>query len=407
MKRRNFLIGATALASGVAMPILRASADAGFSAIDEFVAARMNRDHIPGVAAAVVERGEVIWSKAWGDADIAHGTAMSTSSIQNIASISKTFTTLAAMQLRDLGLLDLDADVQTYVNFPVRNPQHPDAVITPRQLMTHTSSIDDGLSYGGFYQCDDPRISLEVWLEEYFTPGGEFYDAVRNFHEWSAGESWTYCNTSFGLLGHIVTEISGLPFPEYCRRNIFSPLGMYDTAWFLADIDRSRHVTPYTWVEGGVARGPQWGGRPLGIITANGPSLEQSLDNGFQPNCAYNHPNYPDGFLRTSIDDITIYMRMLLGGGVHHGHGILKRDTVKEMMSVELEVSSRLQGLTFYSTAKRGGHNVWGHSGSDPGVNTSMALLPERDLGAVVFTNTNDIDPHEIGLELLDTVIKN
>ncbi len=407
MRRREFLAGAAALASGVLMPTKSSIGGADFEALDSFVMARMTRDHIPGLAAAIIESGNVIWSRAYGHADLASRTPMQSSTIQNIASISKTFTTMAVMQLRNLGLLDLDADVQDYVDFPVRNPEFPEAVITSRQLLTHTSSIDDGLAYGGLYRCDDPRISLSVWLEEYFTPAAEFYDPKRNFHDWEAGEKWTYCNTSYGLLGHLVSEISGIPFAEYCRRNIFLPLGMRDTSWFLADIDRSRHVTPYTWVEGGVARGPKWGGRPLGVIRESGPSLDQPLEDGFEPNCAYNHPNYPDGFLRTSVDDLSRYAIALLAGGVREGHRVLPASTLVEMMTPELVTPpGRKQGLTFYSTGNLNGETIWGHSGSDPGVNTNMSLLPDRGLGAIVFTNTNDINPQEITLELLKAAMK-
>lgn len=369
--------------------------------IDAFIREKMERDHIPGVAAAIVNRDGIVWESGYGWADLEKRLPMTTDTLQNVASISKTFTTTAVMQLREQGLVDPDDDVQNYVPFPVRNPNHPDTRITIRQLMTHVSSLLDGTAYSRLYRCGDPGISLGEWIEEYFTPGGRFYDRDENFGSWAAGERREYTNVTFGLLGHIVERVSGLPFPEYCQRRIFARLGMPDTAWYLDEIDTSRHAVPYTWFDAGVARGPDWGGLPLGVIQDAGAGSEAFLPGGYRANCFYNHPNYPDGFLRTSVRQLARYARAYLNGGIIGDNRILKAATVSEMLTPQpIPEDTLQQGLTWYAF-NNAGEPAWGHSGGDPGVNTDMRMLPGRGIAAIAFTNTHGIRPTEFTTMLL------
>lgn len=384
--------------------------------VDGFVWERMARDHIPGVAACIIDREQMLWSECYGWADLQRHVPMSLSGIQNVASISKTFTSTAIMQLQERGLLRLQDDINEYLGFSVRHPAAPDQPIAVRQLLTHTSAIADGSAYGRLYACGDPKLSLERWLREYFIPGGRYYDADENFHSWlPADEKFEYCNLAYGLLARIAETVSGIPFAEYCRLNIFSPLGMHSTSWRIADIDLDRHVVPYTWVEKGTARGPDWGGVPLGAIQQDGPTLGAPLADGFVPNCVYGHPNYTDGFLRTSVDDLSRYLRAYLNGGAFDGYRLLESDSVAAMLTTVFVHEStdtagnperRYQGLNWMGSVRLGDEIAWGHGGSDPGVNTDMRILPETGLGAIVFTNTNGSIPWDITHKLLEVALR-
>jgi CubicO group peptidase (beta-lactamase class C family) len=384
--------------------------------LDTFVWQKMERDRIPGVAACIIKHGEVVWAETYGWADIERRIPMSLDGLQNQCSISKTFTSTAVMQLQETGLVSLDDDINDYFSFPVRHPKDPDQPITIKQLLTHTSSIDDGLDYSKLYACGDPRFALSTWLREYFTPGGEFYDSERNFHSWlPADNRWMYCNLAYGVLAHLVEVVAGMPFPHYCRLNIFSRLGMESTSWYLADIDLSRHVVPYTWAEGGKPRGPDWGGMPLGVIREDGPTHTAQLEDGFHSNCAYSHPNYPDGFLRSSVNDLSRYLRAYLGSGAFDGRRILRSSTVRDMLDTQLVaqlrgenglISQRNQGLNWYAEEQIGGELTWGHGGSDPGINNDIRFLPSQGIGTIVFTNTNDISPEELTSKFLKVAIR-
>lgn len=412
MDRRRFLATSAAAVAGLQLdPLSRLDPERSRSGrfrpaeLDLWIRQKMERDHIPGVGAAIVDRSGVVWESAYGWADIERRVPMTLDTLQNVASISKTFTTTAVLQLRDQGLLSLDDDLEEHLPFPLRNPAYPDTPITIRHLITHTSSLRDGTAYSRLYACGDPKITLGVWLREYFTTSGIYYDRDENFESWGPGETWRYCNVTYGVLGYLVERISGMPFPEYCRRQIFDRLGLHDTAWLLADIDLERHAVPYTWFDDGRPRGPSWGGLDLGVIRDPGAGSDALVDGGYRANCAYNHPNYPDGFLRTSVHQLSRYIQAYLNGGILGSTRILAESTVTEMLSTQLMHDDRAQGLT-WSAHRHGDAWAWGHGGSDPGVNNDVRMLPRRGVGAIVLTNTNGIGPTEITGRLLDEAMK-
>ena len=382
------------------MPELGAEASAR---LVEFIENEMLARHIPGLSACLVHKqGHILWSQNFGYANLASNEKMTFDHVQNIASISKTFTTVAAMQQVEAGLLDLDADISDYLPFDLRHPGYQDQVITARMLMRHVSGLRDGSVYARHYACGDPRMSLGVWINEYFDQGGVFYNADENFAPWAPGEKYEYCNVSFGLLGHLVEITSGLNLPDYCRRNIFTPLGMSRTRWMIADIDPDMTTTPYTWVEDNAARGPSWGGIPLGVIKPDGPTLTDTLPNGYDANCVYNHPNYPDGFLRTSVAQMATWARLWLGDGEIDGVRLLNPENTEQMFTGDAAAGSgERQGLTWYSGHEINGERLWGHDGSDPGVSTSLLMARETGLAAVVFTNTNGVSPSDFASQIL------
>lgn len=425
MKRREFLMGASSAVLGCSIsPVMahnrRAAVqipdNAPLIELDRFVREKMQRDHIPGVAACIVDQERILWAQTYGWADLDNRTPMSADGVQNVASISKTFTATAVMQLAEAGLVGLDKDVNDYLDFSIRHPKAAKQPITARQLLMHTSSIADGLAYSKLYACGDPRWSLASWLRQYFTPGGRYYDREQNFHPWLPdSNTYEYCNLAFGVLAHTVETVAGTPFAEYCRSNIFSPLGMRSTTWRIAEIDKERHVVPYTWVEEGKARGPSWGGAPLGVIERDGPTFETALEDGFHPNCVYSHPNYPDGFLRSSLNDLSRYVRAYLCGGAFEGYRLLRNESVDDMLTTQMRVEQRTrdgqsrrrsQGLTWSAGRQLADEWAWGHSGSDPGVNTDIRFLPSRGLGAIVLTNTNGIDVAEFTHRFLEVALK-
>ncbi len=201
-------------------------------------------------------------------------------------------------------------------------------------------------------------------------PGGRFHNAGETYHGWAPGERHSYNNVAFGLLGYIVEVLSGEPFADYCKNHIFSPLRMNETSWYLADIDTSKHAIPYAWVEDAESRAPTWGGESLGVIGAP-PERD-----GYAANCLYNHPNYPDGFLRTSVRQLALYMTAYLRGG----DPILKPESVDTILRVH---HGDVWGLCWFMR-NIDGRPFWGHDGGDPGVNTIMELNRDEGVGAII-----------------------
>ena len=389
IQRRTFL----KLSSLPPTALLRCGEGAPVSTVEEFLKQKMERDRVPGLAAALVRSDGISWSCGLGYADLERRIPMSIDHLQNIGSVSKNFTTTALMQLWEKEFFKLDDDVSGYAGFAVRNPNHPDVAITFRHLLTHRSSIRDGLAYGRHYHCGDPTLALGDWIRGYLWAEGDLYDPGENFHKWAPETNWEYNNVAYGLLAFLVEIISGVAFAEYCTVNIFEPLGMTQTSWYLADVEASRHAAPYTLVESGEARGPAWGGIPLGVVGDERNPTE--LEDGFHANCLYNHPNFPDGFLRTSVRQIARYLQAYLNGGTLNGVTILQEATLSEMWREQLVHESRVQGLTWYAQKSDEHELYWGHGGSDPGINTDVRLRLSDSTTAIVFTNTNGILPSE------------
>lgn len=397
--RRNFLVFCGMAAGGFLVGCRHRELRSG---LDAYIEEKMERSHIPGLAAAVIEQGEVAWSKGYGWADIERRITMSPDSLQNIGSISKTFVATAVMQLKEKGALQLGDDVGKYLEFPVRNPNHRNAAITFVDLMTHRSSIADGSAYARGYGCGDSPTSLEEWITGYFVSGGAFYDADENFHTWAPGERREYNNVAFGLLAYLVETISGTSFDEYCQEQIFTPLGMSETSWFLQNIDTTRHAIPYSYVSDGAVRGPDWGGIEQGVVGKSGPP---PVSNGYAANCLYNHPNFPDGFLRTSVHQLAKYLLAYLNRGTLGQARILSEASIREMLTPQIETTGdeeSAQGLVWHNQTMSSGEPVWQHTGGDPGINTLLYIDPASGRGVIVFANTWGAALDEVGERLFE-----
>src|SRR6516225_7803387 len=223
--RRKFLTQASY--GGMSLVVGARSPQAAVSRneLDEFIEAELQAQRIPGLAACVVKSGKIVWSKGYGWASVKKRVAMDPDrTIQNIASISKTVTATAAMQLWEKGKFELDDDINNYLSFAVRNPSYPDKPISFRFLLTHRSSIADGPAYMSSYTRGDPSITLETWITGYMSPGGRNYRREANFHPRSPGKKYRYSNVGFGVLGYLIEKISGESVREFTKRHIFEPL---------------------------------------------------------------------------------------------------------------------------------------------------------------------------------------
>lgn len=357
-------------------------ADQVLAGLDDFVIGEMAARHLMGLAACVIKRGQVAWAKGYGWANLAAKQPFGPDTLMNIASVSKTVTATAVMQLWEDGRVGLDNDINAYLPFKARNPHYPDVKITVRQLLTHTSSIGDSAVYGQSYACGDPQVSLKRWIEGYLVEGGEYYRS-ENWRDCKPGEKWDYSNVGFGLLGYLVEAVSGVAFGDYTKACIFDPLGMTETSWYLADLDRTKHAIPYTYVADGKMRGE--------LLTENGGRPVEIPDEGFIPNCLYSFYNISDGLLRTSVRQLARYLAAYMNHGSLAGKRILAANTVQQMLSDQIDAAllpeeTKGQGLAWYQAKTNG--TGWGHGGRDPGVSTEMRLRADGEVGVIVFTNT-------------------
>lgn len=337
--------------------------------LDRLVAGQMEAASIPGMGVALVSGGEVIWSKGYGQRSVQPSRPALAGTPFMLASISKTVTATAVLQLVELGVFGLDDDIATILDFPVDNPRVAgDEAITVRHLLTHTSGLaDDEDVWGGYpgepdslYVFGDSPIALRDFVSGYYVPGGQWYDPARNFTADSPGTGYLYSNVAVALLGQLVESATGTPLDDWCDAHIFAPLGMADTGWHLADFTASDVAMPYEAVAGGYAGYGQYG-----------------------------YPDYPNGQLRSSAADLARFLAAYTNGGILDGSRILDQSTVDQMLTVQFPAVDPTQGLIWYYDSI-GGRTVVGHNGGDYGASTDMFFDPATGDGVVVLVNVDD-----------------
>ena len=184
---------------------------------------------LPSASAAVFRGGEIVWAEAVGLADVDAGTAPTVDTQYRIGSITKTFTTIAVLQLRDAGRLDLDDTLSQHLEGT------PLGELRLRGLLSHTSGL----------QRERPGMDWEH--PQPLTPDellARLPDAERVLAQ---GQDWHYSNLAFDLLGELVARVSGKPYRDYVEEHVIGPLGLRRTSWEPVDpVARGYFVEPYS-----------------------------------------------------------------------------------------------------------------------------------------------------------------
>lgn len=322
---------------------------------------------VPGLTAALVKDGRVVCTAVAGQADIETQRPVEPKTVFAWASVSKTVTAVAALILHEQGEFALDDPVEAHLPFPVRNPECPGGSITFRQLLTHASSIiDNAAVYEPLYTVGESPVALRDFVEGYFTPGGAYYDAEENFDYECPGEYYDYSNVAVALLGYLVEHISGMPFDQFCRAQIFDPLGMTEASFHLAPLDLDNIAMPYD--------------RNAGAFTAHG---------------HVGLPTVPDGALRTSAPSLARFLAMVSQGGILDGRRILSAATVSLMLQPQIPALEASQGLIWYTESFGVHQGLRGHNGSDPGTSSLMFFNPADSSGALLAGNAEWFDASE------------
>lgn len=326
--------------------------------LEDAIKEEVDYQGLPSVSYCVVKNDKILYSNAKGYADEDRKIKATDSTRYLIASISKTITAVAFMQLVDQNLVDLDDDINLYLPFSVRNPNYDDEPITFRMLLTHTSSISDRFQDNFDLDCygKDCSMSLDQYCKNVFLSGG-IYNSSKNFTNNEPGFNEDYSNLGFALLGYLVERIANTPFDVYCKNKIFIPLGMKKTEWRLANTPLSELAIPY------------------------------SPDIPNQNNPHFTFPDYPNGGMRTTVLDLSRFLRMFIQNGTFEGKQILSVGSAKEMKTLQFESES--QGLSFYFEYIND-MEVFGHSGGEKGATAEMYYDTKTNIGFIVFTNEED-----------------
>ena len=331
-----------------------------FRAMDIWLEAQRDYDHLPGITAAFVDDQTIPWAGSFGMADIENHVGTTPDTIFSICSISKLFTSVAIMQLRDAGKLRLDdrlADVLPW--YDLKQQWEDTGPITIRSILTHSSGLPRESDYPYWTGPDFPfpdreHVKTRLGSQKTLYPASTYFQ---------------YSNLGLTLLGEVVAYVSGLPFDEYIQKNILQPLRMSSTRTMLPEsLWRDELATGYSALK-------RDGTRDM---------LKLFQARGIAPAA---------GFSSTVLDlaRFASWQFRLLANG---GEEILKAPTLREMHRVHWVDPDweTTWGLGF-SVSKVDGKTMVGHGGSCPGYRSTLQMDPSKKQAFVVMINAQGVNP--------------
>lgn len=302
--------------------------------VDSVFAAGMRRERIPGAAFVLVQNGRIVLAKGFGPFDPER-------TIVPVASITKVFTATAVMQLADRGQIDLDADVNRYLK-SLQVPQTHPRPITARQLLLHTSGLDE--LPGRRVRSARELIPLAHFLK------------TRLIRVHPPGFLTSYSSYGMALAGLLVEEVSGEPFEDYLQHNIWAPLGMTRTFISVPSGLRADLATAY-----------ERDGDSLVVI----------------PYELYQTP--PASSIVSTALDMARFMIAHLQDGQFDGTRILSQSAAAHMHREHATMHRRIPGWALgFQVDDANGRYILEHGGDIGGFSALMTLLPSQDVGFFV-----------------------
>jgi D-alanyl-D-alanine-carboxypeptidase/D-alanyl-D-alanine-endopeptidase len=367
----GLMIAAMVPAPVTGQPAAANSVEAVVPAIDAHFQRYMADSHVPGLVYGIVRDGQLQHIGTFGVQDLESRRPVGPETLFRIASMSKAFTALAILKLRDEGKLSLDDLAETYVpemrgwRYPTSDSPH----ISVRDLLSHVAG----------FVTDDPWGDRQTPL-----PEPEFTRMLKQGVPFTRapGTAYEYSNFGFALLGRIVTNASGRPFEDYIQQEIMRPLGMTSTGYDIFSSPQARRAIGYRWENDSWAREPDMKRGAFGAM----------------------------GGVQTSATDYARWVDFLLSGWPARDGpelGPVRRSTVRELA----------EGLNFVQLTTRPGKSdpncalavaygkgmrvgtdckigtVLGHGGGYPGYGSYVLLLPEYGVGVFAFANRTYAGP--------------
>lgn len=331
---------------------------------ESWIAEEMEDQHIPALSVLTFQQDAILYEGLFGPNNLNTQQPLGPDDLFLLASVSKTITATALMQLYEQDSFELEDPINDYLPFEVHHPDYS-SPITFRMLLTHTSGIADGPALDEqYYYNQDPTVALADFMENYLVPGGDFYDANQNFYGFEPGTDHEYSNEGSALIAVLVESITGMGFNDYCKQHIFTPLGMENTFWRLDEINQTI-VQPCTYSR-----------REF-----------QALDH-------YTFTDYPNGGLRSTSRDLFHFFSAFTNGGSSMNHPLLQPASVELMLTPQITSLEPEMGLHFFIMDSDKG--LWGHDGGEQGVSTLVAFHPDDQKGTIVLANREDLDLEQI-----------
>jgi CubicO group peptidase (beta-lactamase class C family) len=318
----------------------------------------MQENPVMGLSVAVVKNNKIIYTQSLGLKDAETNTPLSNENIFRIASISKSFSATAIMQLVEAKKLSLDQDVSELIGFKVRNPKFPETVITLRLMLSHLSSINDSQ---GYFSLDsiNPAKS-DNWNKCY--------------NNYEPGKGYVYCNLNFNIIGTIIEKVSGERFDTYIQNHILKPLQLYG-GYYVNGLDKSKFATIYEYQPDASKF----------VVSPNAYAPKTTEVAAYQ--MGYSAPIFsPTGGMKISAQDLATYMMMHANYGKYNGVRLISKKSSKLMQTAVSDVAR--YGFALETPGSIiDGEKLIGHTGSAYGLFSAMFFNPQEKYGIVVISN--------------------
>ena len=366
-------------------PVDEAKLSATFPVLDKVYKDYMEKNHFPSIAYGVVANGKLVYSGSYGFIDVDKKTPSSAQALYRIASMSKSFTAMAILKLRDEGKLNLTDPVTKYIpEFAKAGSLTTDAQpITIQNMMTMAAGFPEDNPWGDRQLADTDEELLKL------VGGGLSFSNVP-------GTTYEYSNLGFALLGKIIGNVSGVPYQQYITENIMKPIGMNDSKWEYNEVPADKLAHGYRWED------EQW-------------KEEALLHDG-----SYGAM----GGLICSIDDFAKYVAFHLNAWPPRNDaesGPVKRSSIREMHqpwrfnNIFAQNKNRIGEPCPMAVGYGYGLN-WrkdctgtvrvAHSGGLPGFGSEWRIYPESGVGVISFSNRTYGAPGQANAIALDTLIQ-
>ena len=312
-----------------------------------------------GATALVARKGQIIYKKAFGMANLEYNTPMQVDNIFRIGSITKQFTAVAILQLMEQGKLNLQDDITKFIpDYPVQGHK-----ITIEHLLTHTSGIQ---SYTGM---KDFREKMTLDLKP-----TELINYFKNQPmEFAPGTKWKYNNSGYFLLGYIIEKISGKTYPQYVEDNFFKPLGMSNSLYGSDSKIIKKRAGAYSKDSTGVINAP--------LMSMTQPYAAGSIQSTVEDLFKWHQAVHSYKLVKKeSLDKAFTNYKLNNGKETGYGYGWLLSN-VQESSSIE-------------------------HGGGINGFLTQSIYLPKDDVFVAVFSNCNCNPPAIIGAKIAALTIR-
>jgi CubicO group peptidase (beta-lactamase class C family) len=335
------------------------------------------KSNFPGFAISIINRDSTLYARSYGYADKSKKTPYTLETIQPIGSVSKTFIALAVMKSIELGYFSLETNINELLPFKITNPNFPNGIIKVKHLATHTSSLldNEAIYYGEAYQLGNTStIELGTFLKEYYTKEGKFF-SLKNFDVTNIGTNHAYSNIAAALMAYIIETKSNKSFAEFTQEYIFQPLKMDHTDWFYNKNYEAKYATLYQ------------------VNQPESPFEEKLLttDKTLKP---YSLVTYPDGSLKTSANELSLFLKAMMKGYFSNDTIIIGKASYTTLFAKQFNETNMPTNMDtkepnraiFWAYSKKGDIR---HTGSDPGIFAFISFNPVTKIGRVMTLNAS------------------